>query len=67
MKALVQRVTRASVTGENILIPCAVFIALVMHVLIHAVGEREVSSIGRGMCVLLGISRYDTQREAEWM
>lgn len=45
MKALVQRVTCASVT----------------------VGEREVSAIGKGMCVLLGISRHDTQREAEWM
>lgn len=45
MKALVQRVMRASVT----------------------VGEREVSAIGRGICVLLGISRDDTQQEAEWM
>lgn len=38
-----------------------------MHVPIRVVGEREVSAIGRGMCVLLGISRHDTEREAEWM
>lgn len=45
-----------------------------MHVLaagrycnVFAVGDREVSSIGRGICVLLGISREDTSKEAEWM
>lgn len=32
-----------------------------------AVGDREVSAIGKGLCVLLGISRYDTVKEAEWM
>ncbi|XP_038125902.1 D-aminoacyl-tRNA deacylase 1 [Cyprinodon tularosa] len=31
------------------------------------VGEEEVSSIGRGICVLLGISVDDTQRDAEYM
>ena len=67
MKALVQRVTCASVTGEYISLACAVCIQLVMHVPLHVVGEREVSAIGKGMCVLLGISRHDTQREAEWM
>ena len=33
----------------------------------HTVGEREVSAIGRGICVLLGISRDDSQKEADWM
>lgn len=37
------------------------------HTLHDVVGEREVSAIGRGICVLLGISRDDTQQEAEWM
>ncbi|KAK5606479.1 D-tyrosyl-tRNA(Tyr) deacylase [Crenichthys baileyi] len=45
MKAIIQRVTKASVT----------------------VGEDQVSSIGRGICVLLGISVDDTQRDAEYM
>lgn len=45
MKAIVQKVTRASVT----------------------VGDREVGAIGKGLCVLLGITRVDTPREAEWM
>ncbi|XP_077907473.1 D-aminoacyl-tRNA deacylase 1 isoform X2 [Ictidomys tridecemlineatus] len=45
MKAVVQRVTRASVT----------------------VGEEQISAIGRGICVLLGISLEDTQKELEHM
>ncbi|XP_043912936.1 D-aminoacyl-tRNA deacylase 1 [Protopterus annectens] len=45
MKAVVQRVTKASVT----------------------VGEEQVSSIGRGLCVLLGISVEDTVKDAEYM
>lgn len=34
---------------------------------LHPVAEREVSSIGKGICVLLGITREDTIKEAEWM
>ncbi|XP_072265522.1 D-aminoacyl-tRNA deacylase 1 isoform X1 [Pyxicephalus adspersus] len=45
MKAIIQRVTKASVT----------------------VGEEQVSSIGRGICVLLGISVEDTQKDIEYM
>ncbi|KAM9856562.1 D-aminoacyl-tRNA deacylase 1 [Aulostomus maculatus] len=45
MKAIIQRVTRASVT----------------------VGDEQISSIGRGLCVLLGISVEDTQRDADYM
>ncbi|XP_008420595.1 D-aminoacyl-tRNA deacylase 1 [Poecilia reticulata] len=45
MRAIIQRVTKASVT----------------------VGEEQVSSIGRGICVLLGISADDTQKDAEYM
>lgn len=45
MKAVVQRVTRASVT----------------------VGGEQISAIGRGICVLLGISMEDTQKELEHM
>ncbi|CAG06167.1 unnamed protein product, partial [Tetraodon nigroviridis] len=45
MKAVVQRVVRASV----------------------CVGDEQVSSIGRGLCVLLGISAEDTQSDADYM
>ncbi|XP_076585408.1 D-aminoacyl-tRNA deacylase 1 [Chaetodon auriga] len=45
MKAIVQRVTKASVT----------------------VGEEQISSIGRGLCILLGISVEDTQRDADYI
>lgn len=45
MKAIIQRVTQASVT----------------------VGEETVSSIGRGLCVLLGISLDDTQKDADYL
>ncbi|XP_038570470.1 D-aminoacyl-tRNA deacylase 1 [Micropterus salmoides] len=45
MKAIVQRVTKATVT----------------------VGEEQISSIGRGLCVLLGISVEDTQKDADYI
>lgn len=32
-----------------------------------AVGEEQISSIGRGLCVLLGISAEDTQKDADYM
>jgi D-tyrosyl-tRNA(Tyr) deacylase len=32
-----------------------------------SVGEELVSSIGRGMCVLVGIHRDDTEADADWM
>lgn len=32
-----------------------------------AVGEEQISSIGRGLCVLLGVSAEDTQRDADYM
>ncbi|KAM9769468.1 D-aminoacyl-tRNA deacylase 1 isoform 2-T3 [Menidia menidia] len=45
MRAIIQRVSQASVT----------------------VGGEQVSSIGRGLCVLLGISVDDTERDAEYI
>ncbi|AWP06245.1 D-tyrosyl-tRNA(Tyr) deacylase [Scophthalmus maximus] len=45
MKAIIQRVTAATVT----------------------VGEEQVSSIGRGLCVLLGISVEDTRKDADYL
>ncbi|XP_036375246.1 D-aminoacyl-tRNA deacylase 1 isoform X2 [Megalops cyprinoides] len=45
MKAIIQRVSKASVT----------------------VGEEQVSAIGRGLCVLLGISVEDTQKDIDYM
>lgn len=45
MKAIVQRVAKASVT----------------------VGEEQISSIGHGLCVLLGISVEDTVKDTEYM
>ncbi|XP_022249735.1 D-tyrosyl-tRNA(Tyr) deacylase 1-like [Limulus polyphemus] len=45
MKAVVQRVVKASVSVNN----------------------EVVSSIGRGLCVLIGISRDDTPKDMEYM
>ncbi|XP_057304045.1 D-aminoacyl-tRNA deacylase 1-like [Hydractinia symbiolongicarpus] len=45
MKAVIQRVTSASVSVNN----------------------EIVSSIGRGLCVLVGISRDDTQKDVEYI
>ncbi|XP_075452375.1 D-aminoacyl-tRNA deacylase 1 [Ascaphus truei] len=45
MRAVIQRVTQASVT----------------------VGDEQISSIGRGICVLLGISLEDKQKDVDYM
>jgi D-aminoacyl-tRNA deacylase len=45
MRALVQRVSRASVSVDG----------------------REVSAIGPGLLVLLGVAREDGEREADWL
>ncbi|PFX14585.1 D-aminoacyl-tRNA deacylase 1-like [Stylophora pistillata] len=45
MRAIVQRVTQASVSVDG----------------------EVISSIGKGLCVLLGISKYDTPKEIEYM
>ena len=45
MKALLQRVSQASVTVDG-----------------HIVGQ-----IGRGFCILLGVTHSDTNKEAEWL
>jgi hypothetical protein len=45
MKALLQRVSHASVTVDGAI----------------------VGQIGRGFCVLLGVTHSDTQAEAEWL
>lgn len=45
MRAIIQRVTTASVSVDG----------------------EVISSIGKGLCVLLGISKYDTSKEIEYM
>lgn len=39
----------------------------VIDCVFFAVGEEQISSIGRGLCVLLGISVEDSQKDAEYM
>ncbi|KAI2663253.1 D-aminoacyl-tRNA deacylase 1 [Labeo rohita] len=39
----------------------------VIHALSETVGEEQISSIGRGLCVLLGISVEDTQKDVDYM
>ena len=40
-----------------------------MHILhfLFPVGDEVVSSVGRGLCVLLGISRHDTSKDMDYM
>lgn len=45
MRALIQRVTRASVT----------------------VGEETIAAVGPGLLVLLGVSREDSEPDADWL
>lgn len=61
MKAIIQRVTGASVSGNKVLL------IIINRMVLIAVDGKIISSIGRGVCVLLGISRTDTEQEAEWM
>ena len=43
-------------------------LTLIIHIYtVFAVGEETVSSIGQGLCVLIGIGRYDTEKELEYM
>jgi D-tyrosyl-tRNA(Tyr) deacylase len=35
--------------------------------LLLAVEDEVISSIGRGLCVLIGISKDDTKRDMEYM
>ncbi|XP_054262449.1 D-aminoacyl-tRNA deacylase 1-like isoform X2 [Macrosteles quadrilineatus] len=32
-----------------------------------SVGEEVISSIGRGLCVLVGISKEDTEKEIDYL
>ncbi|ESO98897.1 hypothetical protein LOTGIDRAFT_57629, partial [Lottia gigantea] len=45
MKAIIQRVTKASVSVDN----------------------EIISSIGKGVCVLIGISEQDTKKDSEYL
>ena len=60
MKALVQRVTSASVTGMSI---WESFYIIIIFIIVDG---KVISCIGKGVCVLLGISRKDTPQELEW-
>lgn len=43
------------------------FIDLIILSCVVTVGEVPISSIGRGLCVLLGISMEDTQKDVDYM
>lgn len=70
MKALIQRVTTAKVTGNVI---CAFFNSanaiwiIFSSQCLFTVNDELVSSIGRGLCVLVGISKDDTKAEVDYM
>lgn len=69
MKALIQRVTTAKVTGNFhwnefnwINIVLCVFLSE-----FSTVNDELISNIGRGLCVLIGISQNDTKEEVDYM
>jgi D-Tyr-tRNAtyr deacylase len=66
MKAIVQRVRHAKVVGEK-LTNSFLYHSLTMDLNISLVDNQEVSSIGPGICVLLGISKDDTRQDLDWM
>lgn len=52
-----------SVTEKRVMMPDYIFSPFWFLV----VGEEQISAIGRGICVLLGISVEDSQKELEHM
>lgn len=40
-------------------------IILILHLIL--VNGEEISSIGRGICALVGLSRDDTEKEVDYM
>ncbi|KOB69244.1 D-tyrosyl-tRNA(Tyr) deacylase, partial [Operophtera brumata] len=63
MKALVQRVMNASVSGNHnwVLIPFN-YLSLIV-----TVNGEVISSIEQGICVLVGISSTDTKKDMEYI
>lgn len=68
MKALIQRVTNAKVTGKLVLArPMIHSYTFKWIFIIISVNDELVSNIGRGLCVLIGISQDDTKNEVNYM
>ena len=61
MKALIQRVSSASVTGMNNIV---MFMSIITSDIVEG---KIVGSIEKGLCVLLGIHRYDTDEDIDYM
>jgi D-Tyr-tRNAtyr deacylase len=71
MKAIVQRVMKASVIGKTLNSESDIFAmynCVMSYIyLLLAVEDEVISSIGKGLCVLIGISKDDTKRDMEYM
>lgn len=66
MKALIQRVTTAKVTG-NFFLQRKTLNKIEFIFSQLPVGDELISSIGRGFCVLIGLSQDDTIADVEYM
>lgn len=64
MRAVIQRVTSASVTGNK---SVCTFLYTVNLPNLFLVDGKVISQIGQGLCVLIGISRDDTEADSDWM
>lgn len=72
MKAVVQRVIKANVTGKTLKYESVLslnFNASMRNCnyFLLAVEGEVISSIGKGLCVLIGISKDDTKKDMEYM
>lgn len=75
MKAVIQRVLNANVTGildelkyNCLIVWWTVATALyVNHLSLISVDGEVISSIGKGLCILIGISRDDTEKDIDYM
>lgn len=71
MRALVQRVNSASVTGISIFfffVTKFYFILMAFVLIIDPTVDNEIiSEVGKGICVLVGFSKYDQTKDVDYM
>lgn len=64
MKAVIQRVSSAKVHGKDWNANRKNIIVLNYFILVN---EELISSIGRGLCILVGIHQEDTQKDVDYL
>ncbi|KAI6230800.1 D-aminoacyl-tRNA deacylase [Aphelenchoides fujianensis] len=64
MRFVIQRVTRAAVSVDGQLVSSSELVYPLAF--FRLINDLQISEIGRGICVLVGICREDTDEDVEW-